>query len=127
MRVNQLMRIWEESHESLQDRPRLRFEFKLRKETQEILRYADRDINRCVAQKKLLVDILDLLKSTSKPLPSYSPTLKPKDYNPVLQAPETEEIEISEEERRRWGNQKRLTSERLSPEEIAKLYNKESS
>jgi hypothetical protein len=124
MRVDQLIRMWEESHESLHGRPWLRYEFKLRKETLEILRYADQDITRCVARKKLLTDILDLLKSTSTPLPSYSPALKPKDHDPALPAPEPKQLETSDEEWMEWNRQK--TSTRLSPEEIAKLYNKES-
>ena len=124
MRVDQLIRLWEENHESLHDRPWLRFDFKLRKETLEILRYADQEITRCVAQKKLLADILDLLKSTSTPLPSYSPALKPKDYDPALPAPEPKKLETSDEEWREWN---RRIPFRLSPEEIAKLYDKESS
>jgi len=119
------MRIWEESHESLKDRPRLRFEFKLRKEAQEILRYADQDITRCVPQKKLLTDILDLLKLTTKPLPSVSPALKPTNYDPEIPAPEPSDTELSEEEWRWWKNRK--PSIGLSPEEKAELYSKDSS
>lgn len=74
--------------------------------------------------KKLLADILDLLKSTSTPLPSYSPALKPKDYDPALPAPEPKKLETSDEEWREWN---RRIPFRLSPEEIAKLYDKESS
>ena len=118
------MRIWEESHESLEDRPWFREEFKIRSSIQQILRYADQDITRCVAQKKVLAEILDLLKSTSEPLPTIPPR-KPKGYDPELPAPETSDTELSEEEWRRWKNRK--PSIGLSPEEKAELYSKDSS
>ena len=128
MRMDKLIRIWEESHESLRDRPWLRYEFKMRKEAQEVLRYSDDDITRTVAQKKRLKDILILLKSTSQPLPNYSPELKPKEYDPTLRKPAPEDDEISDEELKEWQEWRdRHPLTYPSPEETAELYNKESS
>lgn len=62
MNRRELLDLWEQTHQSLQDSPRLREQFLQREEVPKILDYEDDEIGACIAAKKKLADILSLLE-----------------------------------------------------------------